>query len=257
MIRELVPRLAASAEVFGDAPEARMHPDEEAAVALAVESRRREFATVRHCARQALDRLGFAYRPLVPGAKGEPTWPDNVVGSMTHCAGYRAAAVARDRDLASLGIDAEPDQPLPPDMLEVIALPEEGERIQALLRATDHRLNWDRLLFSAKEAVYKAWFPLTRALLEFHEADITFDGGTVAHVADHLLGGSFEAELLVPGPAVGGRELRAFRGRWAAGNGLLGTAVAVPAPVSAACASQSPDVTNRTRATREFTPNLW
>lgn len=235
MIGALLPPGAVGAQAYGDPPEARLHPAEEAAVAHAVASRRAEFTTVRHCAREALLQLGVGYEPLVPGHRGAPRWPDGVVGSMTHCAGFRAAAVARDGVLASLGIDAEPDLPLRPGMLESVALPGERARV-AELTARRPGVAWDRLLFSAKEAVYKAWFPLTGLLLDFPEADIRIDAG-----------GSFRAVLLVPGPVVGGRAVGVFHGRWAAAGGLLATAIGVPQPARAI---------SRTSAAREFTPNL-
>lgn len=236
MIRALLPPWAVSAEAYGDPPGARLHPAEEAVVARAVASRRREFTTVRHCASLALGELGVPYAPLLPGPRGAPGWPDGVVGSMTHCRGYRAAVVARARDAVALGVDAEPDEPLPGGLLEAVALPRERERVLALL-ARRPGPRWDRLLFSAKEAVYKAWFPLTGQLLDFDEAEVVFNP------ARH----GFRAALLVPGPVVDGREVRAFDGRWAAGRGLLVTAVAVPQPASA---------TSRASSAREVTPNL-
>ncbi|WP_319204824.1 DUF6545 domain-containing protein [Streptomyces sp. ME02-8801-2C] len=77
---------------------------------------------------------------------------------MTHCDGYRAAAVSRRLDVAALGIDAEPHAPLPPGLLRRIASPSERGHLTAL-RHTRPALHWDRLFFSAKESVYKAWFP--------------------------------------------------------------------------------------------------
>ncbi|MEV7783597.1 4'-phosphopantetheinyl transferase superfamily protein [Kitasatospora sp. NPDC088351] len=213
MIGELLPVPVVVEVAYDDSPEARLEPAEEAVIARAVETRRREFATVRHCARTALGRLGVPYRPLVPGLRGAPSWPAGVVGSLTHCAGFRAAAVALARDVVSLGIDAEPAQPLPADVLEAVALPGEQDRISKLL--ADHpQLPWDRLLFSAKESVYKTWFPLTGLFLDFHEADLTFHPD-----------GTFRAELLVPGPVVDGRRIDAFDGRWAVRHGLLATAI--------------------------------
>ncbi len=79
---------------------------------------------------------------------------------MTHCAGYRAAAVARSRDLLTVGIDAEPHHVLPPNVLGYVALHEEQDRLIDL-SAADSRICWDRILFCSKETVYKAWFPLT------------------------------------------------------------------------------------------------
>ncbi|MGW6917807.1 4'-phosphopantetheinyl transferase family protein [Kitasatospora sp. NPDC054939] len=217
MISELLPDTVVTEVAHQDLPweQARLEPAEAAAVARAVDSRRREFATVRRCARAALGRLGVPYRPLVPGVLGAPSWPDGVVGSMTHCAGYRAAAVARTGDLRSLGIDAEEDAPLPDDVLGTIALPEEQKQVLELL-ATRSEVAWDRLLFSAKESVYKAWFPLTGRFLDFSEAELRLGPD-----------GTFEARLLVPGPVVDGRTVEGFEGRWVNRDGLLATAIAV------------------------------
>ena len=78
---------------------------------------------MRTCARIALGRLGLPPAPLLSGPKREPLWPDGVVGSITHCDGYRAVAVARADQLASIGIDAEPHAELPAGILARIALP--------------------------------------------------------------------------------------------------------------------------------------
>jgi 4'-phosphopantetheinyl transferase EntD len=116
MIETLV--AAACAEMFSDVPESTMLSIEAAAVEGAV-AERREFGTVRHCARKALLRIGVPPVPVLPDVDGAPRWPVGVVGSMTHCAGYRAAAVARSSELCSVGIDAEPHAPLPDDSLDL------------------------------------------------------------------------------------------------------------------------------------------
>ncbi|MFD5654863.1 4'-phosphopantetheinyl transferase [Streptomyces sp. NPDC127039] len=241
MIRELLPPGTEVVEVYGDPPQARLHPAEEPLVAHAVESRRREFTTVRHCARTALARFGFAGPPLLPGRRGAPRWPDGIVGSMTHCAGYRAAAVAWASATAALGIDAEPDLPLPAGMLETVSLREERARMPRL-RAAVTGIAWDRLLFSAKEAVYKAWFPLTGRVLDFPEADLVF-----AVPPPGVRQGTFRARLLVPGPLLGGRPVAVFEGRWTAVGGLLASAVVVAQPATAI---------SRASAAFESTPNL-
>ncbi|MFB7277930.1 4'-phosphopantetheinyl transferase [Streptomyces hydrogenans] len=236
MIHELLPSWVSAAEAFGDPPEARLHPAEEAVVARAVPSRRREFTTVRHCAARALAGIGVPYRPLLPGERGAPRWPDGVVGAMTHCRGYRAAVVARGAEGAALGVDAEPDEPLPRGVLAAVSLPRERDRIAGLAsrRPGPH---WDRLLFSAKETVYKAWFPLTGRPLDFSDAELWFDPWR----------GAFLAELLVPETSFGGRELRVLEGRWAARDGLLVTVLAL---------AQSDRAISRASSAREFTPNL-
>ncbi|MFF5476331.1 4'-phosphopantetheinyl transferase [Streptomyces sp. NPDC012935] len=224
MIEELLPASVATVEAYGDEEPAHtvLYPEEEAVVAKAVFKRRREFAVVRSCARSAMEKLGVPAQPILPGERGAPGWPTGLVGSMTHCDGYGAAALARAADLASLGIDAEPHQPLPDGVLPAVALPAETDRLRRLAGDLPG-IHWDRLLFSAKESVYKAWFPLTAKWLDFTEADIDLfaDPG-------ELHSGGFRARLLVPGPLVGDRRVDRFAGRWTVRRGLVATAVSVP-----------------------------
>jgi 4'-phosphopantetheinyl transferase EntD len=201
LIATLVPA-SASAELFSDAPESAMFSDEAAAVAGAGAERRREFGTVRWCARKALRQLGVPAVSILPDRDRAPRWPVGVVGSMTHCAGYRAAVVARSGELSGVGIDAEPHAALPADMLDLVLRDEERERLLALKDA-DPALHWDRIAFCAKEAVYKAWFPLTRRWLDFD------DVSTTVHPD-----GTFRARIL---PA----ELDELRGRWKVDRGLI------------------------------------
>jgi 4'-phosphopantetheinyl transferase EntD len=206
------------AEAFDDPPEAEseLFPEEEALLTKAVDKRRREFTTGRHCARRALAALGVAAGPILRGPRGEPQWPDGVAGSITHCAGYRAAAVAPAAAIATLGIDAEPHEPLPDGVLATIARGPELAHLRDLARCHP-TVAWDRLLFCGKEAVYKAWFPLARRWLGFEDAEVTIDPD----------GGTFTARFLVPGPALGGTPLGAVEGRWHATPALLATAIAV------------------------------
>jgi 4'-phosphopantetheinyl transferase EntD len=216
VLSEILPPAVAAVEAYCDAPGTELFPAEAAAVARAVGKRRQEFITVRACARAALAQLGLPAAPIVPGSRGAPRWPPGIVGSMTHCAGYRAAAVARAADVVTIGLDAEPHDVLPGGVLEHVSLPGERDRL-ARLAAQRPEVCWDRLLFSAKESVYKAWFPLTGRWLGFEQADLTIDP----------VEGRFDARLLVPGPVVGGRPLTGFSGRWVVGHGLVLTAIAV------------------------------
>ncbi|MBC9004686.1 MULTISPECIES: 4'-phosphopantetheinyl transferase family protein [Micromonospora] len=217
MIGTLLPAGALAVEAFADVPDETPYPGEEDLVARAVAARRQEFVTARRCAREALARLGYAPAPIRPGPRREPVWPDGVVGSITHCTGYRAAAVAPAGALAGLGIDAEPHEPLPDGVAGIVLTAGEPERLAAL-RDADPATHWDRLLFSAKESVYKAWYPLTGRWLGFEEAELTFDRA-----------GRFTARILVDGTRIdGGPPLDVLDGRWLVGGGLLLTAVAVP-----------------------------
>jgi len=224
MIERIVPASVAAEEAFEHAEDALLFPEEEALLVRVVPKRRNEFTTARHCARAALARLGVPPAPILPGQRGAPGWPPGVVGSMTHCAGYVAAALAHEHDIVTIGVDAEPHEPLPDGVLRMVALEPERTQLVQLAAATPD-VHWDRLLFCAKEAVYKAWFPLARRWLDFSGARITFAPNSTFE-PDR---GSFEADLLVPGPVVGGREITGFSGRWLVADGLMLTAITVSA----------------------------
>jgi 4'-phosphopantetheinyl transferase EntD len=211
VIEEILPSFLASADVFGDAPDVVLFPEEEELLGRAVDKRRQEFVAGRSCARRALAALGLPPAPLLPGDGGAPRWPDGIVGSISHCAGYAAAAAAREADVRAVGLDAEPDLPLPSLVLGAVSLTCERDMLSTLA-AADPGISWDRLLFSAKESVYKAWFPLTGQWLGFPDARIAVQ-------AD----GTFSARLRVPWPAAGGRPLEGFDGRWLVRDGLIVT----------------------------------
>lgn len=209
----------AYSELYSDPPDLAPLPEEEPLIAKSVAKRRNEFVTVRHCARVALGELGLPPLPILKGDKGEPCWPDGVVGSLTHCTGFRGAVVGRATAVRSLGIDAEPHDELPNGVLGAISLPEERAEIP---RALPPGLHWDRILFCAKEATYKAWFPLTKRWLGFEDAHITFEAdGPEASTGD------FESRILIDPEALSGPPLTVLRGRWSVGRGLVLTAIAL------------------------------
>ncbi|WP_170318773.1 4'-phosphopantetheinyl transferase superfamily protein [Allorhizocola rhizosphaerae] len=219
----LLPPTATVVEAFDDTVPAPLFAQEEEQVARAVDKRRREFATGRRCAREALAAHGFAPAPLLTGERGQPMWPTGMVGSITHCLGYRAAVVARSCDVAAVGIDAEPHQPLPDGVLETVALPSELARLRRLAD-TDPGICWDRVLFSAKESVYKAWYPVARRWLDFAEADVVFAPAQTG----------FTATVLIDAPRHGEGVLSRFDGRFAVSAGLVLTAVTVLPPTPGA-----------------------
>jgi 4'-phosphopantetheinyl transferase EntD len=206
-------------EAFADVPGEDPFPGEEDLVARAVHGRRREFITARRCAREALGHLGYPPAPIRPGARREPRWPAGVVGSITHCAGYRAAAVAPATVVAGVGIDAEPYGPLPDGVLDTVTTEDEPTLLAGLV-GTHASVHWDRLLFSAKESVYKAWYPLTGRWLGFDDARLSIDPAAA----------TFTARVLVDGARPdGGPPLTELHGRYAVGRGLVVTAVVVTA----------------------------
>jgi 4'-phosphopantetheinyl transferase EntD len=213
MIEALLPPSVACGEIRGSDPDAALLPDEAALLGRAVEKRVREFTEGRHCARLALRRLGIPETPILRGERREPLWPAGIVGSITHCEGYRAAAVARSTAIRSLGIDAEIHAPLPEGVARMVLVEEELEWLSRAPGGTC----WDRLIFSAKESVFKAWWPLTARWLDFRQAAVTPQPAQ----------GRFEARLLVEPAVVAGRRLDSFAGRWRVEDGLALTAVAL------------------------------
>ena len=173
----------------------------------AMPRRRAEYAAGRACARAALVRLDVKPAPILSGAGGEPVWPQGLVGSLTHCEGYAAAVAARAGTIAALGIDAEPNHALPTGVLADIATPDEQAGLARLPAGPG--VHWDRLLFSAKEAAFKAWYPLNRVRLPFAAAAVSVDPYR----------GTFGVQLASGGPPMGGR--------WTVAGGLILCAVSI------------------------------
>lgn len=212
MIEELLPSEVASVVAFGDDPSAYLLPEESAQLGWAVENRVREFATARMCARRALERLGVPPTAIMRGPHREPIWPSGIVGSITHCSGYRAAAVAAKSRVLTVGIDAEIHQELPTGVLAEVTSASERCRL------AEHPggIHWDRLLFSAKESVYKAWFPVTGVWLDFEDVEVSFMPRK----------GAFCARLLVSPSVLVAGGLLGFTGRFMVRDGLVLTAIA-------------------------------
>jgi 4'-phosphopantetheinyl transferase EntD len=218
VIEELLPPEVVAVDTREDLLDVELFAEERAALGQAVAKRRREFVTARACARKALALLGLPPSPIATGARGQPLWPAGVVGSLTHCTGFRACALARSTDLAGVGIDAEPHAPLPEGVLGEIARVEERPALVELARAAP-AVHWDRLLFCAKESVYKVWFPLAGCWLGFEDATLTVDP----------VGRTFDARLLVPWPVgADGCLPSVLRGRWLVREGLVLAAIALP-----------------------------
>lgn len=226
MIEHVVPAAVSTRAAYGtELDDAPLFPEEAGAVAKAVAKRRAEYAAGRACARSALSALGIPPGPILRDTdRGAPLWPEGVVGSITHCDGYRAAAVARTPEILTLGIDAEPHGPLPDGVLDVIVATAHERAALADLTARAPQVRWDRLLFSAKETVYKAWYPFHRRMLDFKSAELLFTPATPED-PDH---GSYTARLLVPGPLLtADLHLTHFTGRYLARDGFVVTAITV------------------------------
>jgi 4'-phosphopantetheinyl transferase EntD len=174
-------------ETMADEP---LHPEEARLAEHMSETRRGEFALGRACARRALAQLGIS-GPVLRDEGRAPIWPEGVVGSLTHCDDFCAAAVALRGEVLAIGIDAEPDTPLRDRVGARVCTAAEREHLAGLPGLEPAR--WEKLVFSAKESFYKAYFSLARSFLGFHDVEVRLDAEAE----------SFEAVVLrhdKPGP---------------------------------------------------------
>lgn len=163
-------------------------PREEALVsARAVEKRHRELRAGRHAAHLALARAGCVDHaaPILRGPRNEPLWPAGWVGAITHADTWVGAAVAPRARAAGIGVDVESlSRTVGSDITHLVCLPDEVPWVAG----HPDRL---RTLFSAKETVFKALFPIGGVFLDFKDARLRWQGGAPE------VAGTFEAELLV------------------------------------------------------------
>lgn len=154
-----------------------LFPQEALAVQRAVPARKAEFAGGRQAARDALAKLGCPPMPILVGEGRAPIWPEGFCGSITHTDGMCLAFAGQSRLFRSIGIDLDLDKPLPADLIREVALSAE------LPVQTDLTLV-ARRIFSAKEALFKAQYPLTKAYIGFHA--MAYDQPrAVARYTDH------------------------------------------------------------------------
>lgn len=162
------PSILTGCRVIGLGDEEALRPQEAMAFKSAIPKVRRQSGAARVVARALLSRLGHADVTIPKASSGEPVWPEGIVGSLAHEERVAVAAVAPTSAYIALGIDIEPADELPGDLAEVIATPTERSLYgQAFVRG--------RQLFAAKEAVYKAVYPLDRRFLDFHDIEVDFN----------------------------------------------------------------------------------
>jgi 4'-phosphopantetheinyl transferase EntD len=160
-----VPGILIGHRAIAPGDEDALLPEEAPAFAASVTKVRRASGAARIAAREILTRLGHPACALPKDAAGVPVWPAGTVGSLTHDARFALAAVASARDFRAVGIDVEPAELLPPELLSLIVTARERSHLSADPCG-------GRLLFVAKEAAYKAVYPLDRTFLEHHEVEV-------------------------------------------------------------------------------------
>jgi 4'-phosphopantetheinyl transferase EntD len=140
-------------------------PEETGAFRSSTVQVKRASGAARIVARALLGRLGYKGTPLPKSAAGPPIWPSGILGSLAHDSRVAVAAVGCSKHLSGIGIDIEPAEALPTELLEFVTTARE----RVTVSADPFR---GRLIFVAKEAVYKAVFPLDHCFLDHHDLEI-------------------------------------------------------------------------------------
>lgn len=169
----LTPGLLLGHRVIMPGDEDALFPAELAGREKAVLRVRRQSGAVRIVARGLLEQLGHPGAELPRLSNGAPRWPDGIVGSMAHDRQVAVAAVMPSSDSSYIGIDVEPAEPLPPRVMETVTTLGEQRRY-------DPDILESRVLFCAKEAVYKAFNSKTGRSLGFQDVEIDLDAGEAA-----------------------------------------------------------------------------
>jgi 4'-phosphopantetheinyl transferase EntD len=145
-------------------------PEEAAQLGRAIPQRAQEFAAGRLCARRAMAEFGIFEFPIRVGDERQPLWPDCLAGSITHTAGFCAAAVALRRRVGALGLDSEVVGDIKVEIWPRICVPIEIAWVRSLAAAEQAAAV--TLIFSAKEAFYKCQYPVVRERLNFRDVSI-------------------------------------------------------------------------------------
>lgn len=220
-LRSLFPPGALVAELRGPGDPKALLPDEADGLHRAVPKRAQEFAAGRLCARRLLSEFGIEDFPLKAAKDRQPLWPDSLVGSITHTAGFCAAVAARKNQTRALGIDSELAASVREELWRWICTPDETSWLRTLPPAEQSAAA--TLIFSAKEAFYKCQFPLVQERLVFHDASV--DVGSWAEQ------GTFEIRANRP-IALARHATLPLQGRYLFHEEWITTGIALPAAVS-------------------------
>jgi 4'-phosphopantetheinyl transferase EntD len=137
-----------------------------------VAKRRHEIIAGRILARILMAELGQTPGPTPRSRDRAPLWPDGTTGSITHTDGLCLVAMGTSKSGKTVGIDIERDKPLDKKLFPTIARQSELAKVDG--DASHHVLS----LFTAKEAFYKAQYPLTHRILGFQDVEIMFHGNS-------------------------------------------------------------------------------
>ena len=155
----------------------KLHPAEENYFSqLSSVSRKEHYRSGRICAGEVLSKLGTRGQPVLRDAQTrEPLWPKGISGVITHSGNWAAAAAGKTSDVSGIGIDLEDlERQVDSRISRHVCIPEEQKWLQECGEEDFLEQNL-KIIFSAKESIFKAFFPYTRTYLHFHDARILME----------------------------------------------------------------------------------
>lgn len=156
-----------------------LFPAEKSYLEGKLEIRRKEFIRSRYCVKVGFERLNLPYKSVLPNQRRMPVWPDNVIGSISHSYDMAGAAVCLSKSYRSVGLDIEKlsARKSEDQIARYICTPDELDIIQE--GDSDERVKKSRLVFCAKEAIFKCLYPLCQVFFGFKDASVDWsDDGT-------------------------------------------------------------------------------
>ena len=167
---------------------------EEQAMRTAGEYRKREFVSGRNCAREALARLDFPQGPILADDFGVPVWPEGSLAVISHSRGYCSGIAADSLSYRALGLDLEQTNRLSASAIERVVHRLEQDYVQGDQKKAT-------LMFCAKEAFFKAQFPIWQTHANFKDIAFAVDPDkgalTIQHIAER-----FPQELRLIAPQI-------------------------------------------------------
>ena len=154
----------------------KLHPAEENYFSqLSSVSRKEHYRSGRICAGEVLSKLGTLGQPVLRDPQTrEPLWPEGISGAITHSGKWAAAAAGKTSDVSGIGIDLEDlERQVDSRISRHVCIPEEQKWLQEC--GEDCLEQNLKIIFSAKESIFKAFFPYTRTYLHFHDARILME----------------------------------------------------------------------------------
>lgn len=137
----------------------------------AVFKRKLHYFLGRACIAQALEKLGHPRVQVETNPDRSPKWPSGILGALTHTDRWVMTAVAASGHFLGIGIDSEEISRATP--IEKIAQSFADEQEKQLMHYANLPLRtWLFLIFSAKESLFKALYPIKREYFGFEHARV-------------------------------------------------------------------------------------